>query len=491
VTIEVEKNVLDKACKEIIEAILFCLPNAYAGTIYRIGNPPSLITQRIASGIMNGDRNKISWGLVARSGYDPPGKPWLEYRDEPNRPLEAMAWCVERQKSWTAEDPSTDARGARLKAGNVAKDFYHMEPVLVRKADLHLDMYSDLKYPKDYVGNTLWLGSDYLVVAVIKIHFRPYTIQIGSHETKVINKLSRSLGTELLSYQLRKDSMDAMHRLTKDRLNACNILADSLRNVITKSGLIFSLVKQEIGYLRDQWEQIVLEERGERHSKEEAIETLNGFTGKMGTGQEALKQDLLNVHEKFLKLKLPPKKGENWVVMQIEERWKEFLSKSPQDEEERKNIWQAIERLKKSLYFGQDPEIIGDYTKIPEELKWEWVNLIYDNTDRFNAATVEKLIEMLSNPDLKIPFRERSKRALIHLKVLAETMRQLERNTNFLLRQVLNGEKSPRVEQILDHIHETSENMGEPFGETLSKRAKANGYHDGGSSTEVRKARQK
>ena len=490
-TIEVEKAVLDKACKEIIEAILFCLPNAYAGTIYRIGKPPSLIAQRIASGIMNGDRNKISWGLVARSGYNPPGKPWLEYRDEPDRPLEAMAWCVERQKSWTAEDPNTDARGARLKAGNVAKDFYHMEPVLVRKADLHLDMYSDLEHPKDNKGNTLWKGSDYLVVAVIKIHFRPYTIKIGSRETKVIKKLSRSLGTELLSYQLRKDSMDAMQRLTRDRLNACNILADSLRNVITKSGLIFSLVKQEIGYLRDQWEQIVLEERGERHSKEEAIETLNRFTGKMGPGHEALKKDLLKVHKKFLKLKLPPEKGENWVVMQIEERWKEFLSKSPQDEEERKSIWRAIDRLKKSLYFGQDPEIIGDYDKIPEELKWEWVNLIYGNTDRFNAATMDKLIAMLANPDLNVPFRERSKNALTHLKVLAETMRQLERNTNFLLRQVLNGEKGPKVEKILDPMHEDSEITKAPSGEPFFKSAKANGYSDNGFSTEVRKARQK
>jgi len=117
VTIEIEKAVLDKACKEIIETILFCLPNAYAGTIYRIGNPPALITKRIASGIMNGDRDKISWGLVARSGYNPPGKPWIEYRDEPSRPLEAMAWCVEKQKSWTAEDPENDLRGTRLKAG--------------------------------------------------------------------------------------------------------------------------------------------------------------------------------------------------------------------------------------------------------------------------------------------------------------------------------------------------------------------------------------
>ena len=486
-TIEIEKAVLDKACKEIIETILFCLPNAYAGTIYRIGNPPALITKRIASGIMNGDRDKISWGLVARSGYNPPGKPWIEYRDEPDRPLEAMAWCVEKQKSWTAEDPENDVRGTRLKAGGVAKDFHHMEPVLVRKADLYLDMYSDLEYPKDYHGNTLWMGNDYLVVAVIKIHFRPHTIKIGSHETRVIKKLSRSLGTELLSYQLHRDSMNAMQRLTTDRLNACNILADSLRNVITKSGLIFSLVKQEIGYLRDQWEQIVLDERKELYGKREAIETLNGFTRTLDSGNGELKKDLLEVQNKFLKLRLPPEKGENWVVMQIEERWKEFLSKYPQDDGDQKKIWETIERLKRSLYLGQDPDIIGHYNKIPEELKWKWVNLIYENTDRFNASALEKLIEMLADPALNIPFRERSQKALTHLKVLAETMSQLERNTNFLLRQVLNGEQSAKVEKILDYIHEEQSKKDQ----LLSKTSQANGYPEKGYAKGDRKARQR
>jgi len=268
--------------------------------------------------------------------------------------------------------------------------------------------------------------------------------------------------------------MHAMQRLTKDRLNACNILADSLRNVITKSGLIFSLVKQEIGYLRDQWEQGVLEERKELFGKKEAIESLNVLSMNMVGGNEELGKDLLDVQKKFLKLRLPPEKGENWVVMQIEERWKDFLSRYPQDDEDQKKIWETIDRLKRSLYFGQDPDVIGHYHKIPEALKWEWVNLIYENTDRFNASTLEKLIEILADPALNIPSRERSMTALTHLKVLAETMNQLERNTNFLLRQVLNGEQSGKVEKILDHIHEEPNKKDV----SLSKMLQANGYPD-------------
>ncbi len=455
-SIEIEKHVLEKACMEMIETILFCLPNAFKGTIYRIGKPPELIAERITSGIID-DSGKISWGLPTKSEYNSPGKPWVEYRDQPGRPLEAMSWCVETQKSWTAQDPRNDARSVRLQVEGVREDFHHMEPVLVRKSDINSDMYSSFKYPRDYKGNIIWKGSEYVVVAAIKIHFHPFTVKIGSHETRVIKKLSRSLGTELLSYQLRQDSMRAIQQLAKDRLNACNILADSLRNAIIKSGLIFSLVKQEIGYLRDQWEQALIEDREEKNMKVEAIRELNEMLMTLGEGNGGLREDLINVQNKFLKISLPTEKAENWVIMQIEERWKNFLYKCPQDDNKRRMVWQAIDKLKKSLHFGQDPDIIANYDKIPEELKREWVNLIYKNNDSFNDSALDRLIKILGHPALNIPSRERSKKTLTHLKALAETMSQLEQNTNFLLRQVLNKDDDGLVSEILNNNTANSE----------------------------------
>jgi hypothetical protein len=449
-TIEIEKAVLEKACREMIETILFCLPNAFKGTIYRIGKPSELIAERITSGIIGEDRKKISWGLPATSEYNFPGKPWVDYRDEPGSPLEAMAWCVGKQKSWTAENPRDDARSVRLQSDGVQEDFHHMEPVLLHKSDLNLDMYSSYEYPRDYEGNIIWQESDYVVVAVVKIHFRPHTIRIGSPETEVIKKLSRSLGTELLSYQLRQDSMNVMQQMAQDRLNACNILADSLRNAITKSGLIFSLVKQEIGYLRDQWEQLLLEDLQENNLKVRSIKDLNGILMTVGEGENELREDLAKVQNRFLELPLPPEKGESWVTMQIEKRWKNLLRKFPPDDQKTRVIWDTIHQLKKSLYFGQDPEIIANYNKVPEETKREWVNLIYRNSERFNPVVLEKIIKMLDNPALNIRSRERSKKTLAQLKALAETIYQLEKNTNFLLRQVLNGGDNGLFDKVLE-----------------------------------------
>jgi hypothetical protein len=449
-SIEIEKPVLEKACREMIETILLCLPNALKGTIYRIGKPPELIAERIASGIIDEERKKISWGLPVKSGYNPPGKPWAEYRDEPSRPLEAMSWCVEKQKSWTAEDPIRDARSVRMQVEGIHEDFHHMEPVLVRKLDLNLNMYSS-EYPKDYHGNVIWKESEYVTVAVAKIHFRPHGIKIGSYETMVIKKLSRSLGTELLSYQLRQDSLKTMQEYAKDRLNACNILADSLRNTITKSGMIFSLVKQEIGYLRDQWELLLLQNSKEKYAKGEAIKDLNDMLMSMGNGYEDLRKDLVDVQSQFLELSLPPEMGENWVVMQIEERWKDLLYKHPQKKKAERKIWGTIEKLKESLHIGRNPEVLSTYDKVPEALKWDWVNLIYTNNDYFDPKVLEKVINMLSNPTLDIPSRERSKKNLTQLKALAETMHELEKNTDFLLNQVLNGGDNELVSEIINN----------------------------------------
>jgi hypothetical protein len=447
----IEKAVLEKACVEMIETILYCLPNTFKGTIYRIGKPPDLIAERIASGIIDDRREEISWGLPAESGYNSPGKAWSQYRDQPDRPLEAMSWCVEKQKSWTAQDPSTNVRSIPLQVEGKCDDFHHMEPVLVRKSDLKLDKDSSFEYPRDYQGNSIWKDTEHVVVAVIKIHFYPFTIKLNSHETRAIKKLSRSLGTELLSYHLRQDSMKTMERLAQERLKACNILADSLRNATTKSGLIFYLVKQEIGYLRNQWEQVLRENRKEENGKVAAIRELNGMLEAMDGRYEDLREELTKIQNKFLGLSLPPEKGENWVNMQIVRRWKDLFVRCPQDDQIKELVWKTIDEMKKSLHFGYSSKSIAHYDKIPEDLKTEWIHLLYSIDDHFDASALDRLITILNNPTLDIPSREKSRRTLIQLKALAETMSQLEQNTNFILRQVLNGGDDKEISEILNN----------------------------------------
>ena len=438
-TLNINNVALEKVCKEIIETILICLPNAFKGTVYQIGNPPEMITRRITSGIIDEVQRKISWGLPEKSDYNSPGKKWREYRDEPGRPLEAMAWCVERQESWTAQDPKNDIRSVRLQVEGAWTDFHHMEPVLIRKKDLYFGKEKLPEYATNYDGRILWEDSDYVVVAVIKIHFRPYTIKIGGPETQVIKRLSRALGTELLSYQLTQKSLETMRGLAEDRLNSCNILADSLRNVITKSGLIFSLIKLELGFLRGLWEELVLEGSDQKGMRRNAIDALNEMVRSIGDSSDGLGNNLIKMQQKFMDLHLPPEQGENWLRMQIEEKWNTLIRTGLIEEEKVSSVRDEIENLKRSLYLGKDPDILSANNKLPGPLKTEWVDLLYRDTEVFDLQLIDRLIHILDDPYFDFPYRDKSKKSLARLKAVAETMGQLEDNTNVVLREILNG----------------------------------------------------
>ncbi|MEJ2586215.1 MAG: hypothetical protein P8165_01265 [Deltaproteobacteria bacterium] len=438
-TIEIDNAVLEKACKEIIESILICLPNAFKGTVYRIGGPPEMIATRITSGEIDRERETITWGLPEQSDYNPPGKPWVAYRDEPTRPLEAMGWCVERQRSWTAEDPGNDARSVRLQVEGIMTDFHHMEPVLIRKEDLYLSEGVLSNFPRDYEGEMLWEDSDYIVAAVIKIHFLPNSIKIGSPETKIIKRLSRVLGTELLSYELKQQSLEASRVLAEDRSKSYNILADALRNAITKSGLIFSLIKLEFGFLRDQWEEVLLKDSDLKEKKRDAVRQLNQFARELPDEYHVLRTDLIALQEKFLNLRLPPRQGENWIRMQIEQKWNSLIHKGLFDEDRVNQILQEIGHLKRSLALGRDQEVLRAFDRIPEPLKREWVDLLYGETDRFDLNVIERLIQILDDSYLDLPYKDKSRKSLTRLKALAEIMGQLEQSTDTVLHEVLNG----------------------------------------------------
>lgn len=438
-TIQIDYEALEKACKAIIETILICLPNAFKGTVYRIARPPGLIATRVTSGILDEATGSISWGLPEASDYNPPGKPFAAYRDEPGRALEAMGWCVERQQSWTAEDPQNDARSVRLQVEGIWSDFHHMEPVLIRKKDLYLGSEEQVASARNYNGEPLWEHSEYVVAAVIKIHFRPYTIQIGGPETKIIKTLSRSLGTELLSYQLRQKSLEAMQHLAEDRLNSCNVLADSLRNVITKYGLIFSLIKLELGFLREQWEAIVLEKSDKKEMRREAVRGLNEAVKSLSDANEAARSDLTNMQNRFLTIHLPPEQGEKWVRMQIEDRWNLLIRKGLVDEKDVESIRGKIQDLKRSLYLGMSPDVLAAFNRIPPNIKAEWVRLLYANSDAVDLDLVDQLVHTLGSDYFDLPFKEKSIKSLTRLKAVAEIIGQMEEKTNVVLREVLNG----------------------------------------------------
>ncbi len=441
----ISHELLEKTCKNMIETILCCLDHATKGTIYRIGPMPHLRAVRITSGIRDGRNGTICWGLPQNSDYNFPGKTWEQYRDVPRGVLEAMGWCVERQKSWTADNPVEDSRSVRKQLSGQIEDWHHMEPVLVRKDDLYGNAMFDLEYPIDWQGKPIWQDSDYVVVAVIKIHFRPNTIHRGDRSTKIIKQLSRSLGTELFSLHLRETLLKAQEDLSVQRYESYNVLAHELRNILIKFSFISSAINAELSFLREQWEAQLrkavsgLEDKTDILGRlnrllQERVSCLNG-----NRDLAEVSKELFMEQEELAALALLPEKSEQWLNMKIRTKWDRLLSECDVWSEHRDEILRLLDRLQQVLWIGVDETLAERVVHLPEDLRRLWPRLAYIDFSAEKLSTLDEILEFLEHPQLSIPHKLQSRKILSFLKALVEIITEVERRTNNILSSFKNG----------------------------------------------------
>lgn len=440
----IDDDILERACKDMIETILFCLCKATKGTVYRVGSMPKLQTLRVTSGRRDETTGEIQWGLPEASDYNYPGKCWDQYMDRPGRVLEAMAWCVEKGKSWTSDNPDADARSVRKQLSNEVEDHHHMEPVLIRKSYLYGDL-NNFDYPLDYYGNPIWRECEYVVVAVIKIHFKPGFIKRGDYSTKIIKKLSRTLGTELLSLHIRETLSEAQKELARQRLQSCNVLAHELRNTLIKLGFIFSAINAEISFLREQWESEVARTFPEMESKRTILDRLNrlvqehrpepGDTPKLADICKVLLAD----QKELAELSLMPGLGEKWVDNKLRPKWRRLFLESNAWDNRREEIQSLLGRLQDAMWLGTDEDIAGKMVHLPEDLKTSWPKLAYTDFTVDKLVVLEQILQLLDHPDLKIPHKQQTKKVLTSLKALVEMIPEVEERTNRIILSLKNG----------------------------------------------------
>jgi len=439
-------DILEKTCKDMIETILFCLKDATKGTIYRIGPMPKLQAVRVTSGIREEGSDQIQWGLPEASDYNYPGKSWEQYRDGDGHVMEAMGWCIAMQKSWTADNPYEDLRSVRKQLSGEIEDFHHMEPVLIRKSYLYGDHLQALEYPLDFEGKPIWMDCEYVVVAVIKIHFKSYRIRRGDRSTKIIKKLSRTLGTELLSLHVRETLSEAQKELARQRLQSCNVLAHELRNTLIKLGFIFSAINAEISYLREQWERELEKAFPDLESKGRILSRLNELiqlrlTSVNGTGKLAqVGKDLLSEQRELMTISPMPQVGMRWLDNRIRPKWHRLLLESHAWDQEKEEVKQLLECLERSVWTGMDENLARGVTHLPEDLRTRWPKLAYVDFTVDKLLVLEEIIEFLDHPALTIPHRQQTKKILTSLRALVEMIPEVEERANRIIFSLKNGE---------------------------------------------------
>jgi len=441
----IDSDILEKTCKDMIETILFCLSDATKGTIYRIGPMPTLRAVRITSGIRVEGSDEIQWGLPEVSDYNSPGKTWEQYRDRPGHVLEAMAWCVEKGKSWTADDPYQDNRSVRKQLTNEPEDYHHMEPVLISKSYLYGDDLRGLELPRDHEGKPIWKDCEFVVVAVVKIHFRSDRIRRGDRSTKIIKKLSRTLGTELLSLHVRETLSEAQKELARQRLQSCNVLAHELRNTLIKLGFIFSAINAEISYLREQWEAELEKAFPELESKKSILRRLNELVRLQlpqvnGTGKLAqIGRALMSEQEEMAGLALMPQTSEKWLENKIRPKWRRLLMESDAWAESRSEIQRLLDNLQRAIWMGTDSQLASKVNHLPEDLKAIWPRLAYVDFSADKLQVLDEILQFLDHPALTIPHKQQTRKILTSLKALAEMIPEVEERANRIIHSLRNG----------------------------------------------------
>lgn len=445
---QINTDLLENTCRNAIETILLSLKHATIGTIYRVGPMPELQIVRVTSGIRAGPDGTMNWGLPQISDYNPPGRTWVEYRDEPGHILEAMAWCVEQQKSWTADDPRDDARSVRKQLRGEVEDCHHMEPVLVKKTDLYGSGFNGFEYPLDWQGNRIWQNTEYVVVAVMKIHFLPQTIRRSDESTKIIKRLSHSLGTELLSLHLRETYLQARQRLSLERLQACNNMAHELRNTLAKMGFIFSTINTVVGFLRAQWE---IELEKVLPSSDRKITILGNLSKLLLLGQPQiegqsdlmqLSQELLAEQNELANLFLLPHQEAEWLTSRIRPKWNCLLTSSRVWEEQREEIEHLLDHLQQAIWIVVDRRVAQRLVHLPEYIRIMWPKLIYTQFSAENSTELEEVLTLLKHPVLNIRQKHQIKKALSSLRVLLGTISGIEEQVNRVIGSLKTGEQN-------------------------------------------------
>ena len=288
-------------------------------------------------------------------------------------------------------------------------------------------------------------------MAVIKIHFLPQTIRRGDDSTKIIKRLSRSLGTELLSLHLRETYLEARERLSRERLTACNDMAHELRNTLAKMGFIFSTINTVVSFLRAQWE---IELQKVLPSFDGKVTILGHLSTLLLLGQPHLEdqdklmqlsKELLAIQNELANLFLLPQQEAEWLASRIRPKWNRLLASSRAWEEHREEIEQLLDRLQQAIWIVVDQEVAQKLVHLPADLRMMWPKLAYTQFSADNSIVLEEILTLLEHPVLSIRQKHQMKKALSSLRVLLRTISGIEEQANRVIYSLKNGEQTEIV----------------------------------------------
>jgi hypothetical protein len=248
----------------------------------------------------------------------------------------------------------------------------------------------------------------------------------------------------MLSLHAREEALEKERRLTEQRQEAVDILAHEFRNLVPRIGFAYRAINNEIGYLREMWENLIQDHCPEKSSKRVILSQLDSIL--LDIEKDHDDANLLNIigrlsqyQKDLMESCLLPHQNESWLRSKIKPLWQAILAKTNSNSDVKSQIELLLGDLRRSFHLGLDKELRNKIDVIPGEIKDKWVELAYREINGKNSVMIRECIELLDSVDLDLPRKRHCVKNLVYLKSLVELIPEVEEKLNHQLDQLKNS----------------------------------------------------
>jgi hypothetical protein len=430
--LRVSSSLLDRVCQRSTELLLLCLPQARKVAFYSVGPVPHLRITPVGAAERNREINEVKWRGSAEMDSDVSGKTWKDLLDASTGDLDVWSSCLRNQRAWTSSDSKDDFRRLVEKTrGKLSDNHFHLEPVLMRKADLWHSMPPSSVYPKDRDGNPLWLNSDHVTVALIKINLTLKSSPFDQNYWQVTEELTKTLAIQLLHLHSKQFYSKKMEVIQEERDELRETLITQIRKIISRLGLIYRIIDNEVAYLRQSWENLIHQYHPEQPCRHNIVKQLNLLLEKLTVDHnvvsesEAVKQ-LAWYQNKLSEFCFLPEENEVWFQQKILPLWKNTATKFNSAPKIKKQMKKLFDQLEQSFFVGLNKTLIDKIDDIPNSIKAKWTNLAYNEKNLAKVDLLKEYTHLLEEVYIDFPNKRKTLENLVCLRNLALYFENLE-----------------------------------------------------------------
>jgi hypothetical protein len=431
-SLQIPPPLLEGACQKISELLLLCLPQANSVTPFLVGSVPHLRITCLGTAAKNREKNKIQWHRSTPIHSDLSGKTWKDIRDYSSDDLRALYSCIRKQTGLTTVTSAAPLdKGVLRSCAKGLKAHFILEPVLMEKADLWPSMPPSSVYPKDRDGKPLWLESDHVMVALIEIILSSEATSPDPNCWQITEELARALAMQLLHLHSHQSLGKKIEVVAEERDEIRQILITQIRKIMSKLGMIYRVIDNEVASLRQSWEDLIHQYHPEQPYKSKIVEQLNLLLQNLDTDLDThsageTRKQIEWYQNKLAEFCFLPEENEVWFQQKIVPLWTSAASRLNSAPHVKKQIKKLLDGLEQSFYVGLDETLFDKIDHIPNSVKSRWIRLIYNEKDWTKIDLLNEYIHLLEELHISLPNKRKTLENLICLKNLALTIEDLE-----------------------------------------------------------------